>query len=232
MDTLNAMSTAAQAHFVFVDFENIPELELGLLEGKPVQVTLLIGKNQAKLDFDLVEQIHRMASQVELVKLGVSGRNALDLTLSYCLGQAVLRHGEAHYYIISKDKDFDPLISYVQGKGHKVLRCEGIATLPFLAKPKKAGALKAPAPAKGVAEAKPDVRLNSAEAEERFANLIARLKNNLAPRPKKKSSLLAHIKTAFGGKIQDGEVGRRLDDLLSQRIVCIDTNDRVTYPPH
>lgn len=220
------------SHFVFVDFENVPELDLGLLEGKPVRVTLLIGKSQAKLDFDLVEQIHRMASQVELVKLEVSGRNALDLTLSYYLGQAVLRNGDAQYFIISKDKDFDPLISHVQGKGHKVKRCEGISDLPFLAKPRKASAPKMPAQAKSLAEAPPGPQMNAAEADERFANLVSRLQNNLAPRPKKKSSLLAHIKTAFGGKIEDAEVGRRLEDLLGKRILFIDTKDRVTYPPH
>jgi len=85
---------------VFVDFENVPEVDLGLVEGKPVHVTILIGKNQKKIDLPLVQQIRRLAAQVELVEVGASGRNALDLTLAYYLGQAVLRlrtHGSASF---------------------------------------------------------------------------------------------------------------------------------------
>jgi hypothetical protein len=67
---------------VFVDFENVHEVDLGLVEGKPVQVTLLIGKNQKKIDLALVQQIRRLAAQVALVEVGASGRNALDSAIN------------------------------------------------------------------------------------------------------------------------------------------------------
>ena len=35
--------------FVLVDFENVPEANLGLVEGLPAHVTLLIGKSQTWL---------------------------------------------------------------------------------------------------------------------------------------------------------------------------------------
>ena len=98
-------------HYVFVDFENVPEVNLGLIEGKPVQVTLLIGKNQKKLDLALVQQIRRLASQVELIEVGASGHNALDLPLAYYLGQAVQRCPDAHFHIVSKDKDLRQILT-------------------------------------------------------------------------------------------------------------------------
>ena len=47
------MTTPALTHFVFVDLENVPVIDLGLVEGKPVHVTLMIGKNQKKMDLPL-----------------------------------------------------------------------------------------------------------------------------------------------------------------------------------
>lgn len=223
------MSSSAVSHHVFVDFENVPELELGLIEGKPVRVTLLIGKNQGKLDFGLVEQIHRLATQVELVKLDVAGRNALDLTLAYYLGQSVLRHEDCQFYIVSKDKDFDPLLTHLKDKGHKAHRSESFAALPFFPKPRKASPVRAAATAKPVAQVKPVVQSKPGDGDERFANLVERLRDNLAPRPKKKSGLLAHIKTAFGGKISDPESLQKLEELLRLKILFIDAKERVTY---
>jgi len=59
--------------------------------GKSVHVTLLIGKKQTKLDLALVQQMRRVPDQVELVEVGASGHNALDLTLAYYLGRAAER---------------------------------------------------------------------------------------------------------------------------------------------
>jgi len=55
------------------------------------------------------------------VEVGVSGRNALDLTLSFYLGQAVLRAPKALFCIVSRDKDFEPYGSCLR-KGIKVVR--------------------------------------------------------------------------------------------------------------
>src|SRR5580698_9329683 len=102
------MPNQAVLHFVFVDFENVPEVDLGLVAGKPAHVMLLLGKHQKKLDIGLVQQIRRLAEQIELVEVGASGHNALDLTLAYYLGRAVQRDPEAQFYVVSKDSDFDP----------------------------------------------------------------------------------------------------------------------------
>ena len=97
------MPTDTFAHFVFVDFENVPDVDLTLVENRSVHVTLLIGKHQKKLDLALVRQIHRLAGQVELVEVGATGRNALDLTLAFYLGQSVQQRRTAEFHIVSKD---------------------------------------------------------------------------------------------------------------------------------
>jgi hypothetical protein len=215
--------------FIFVDYENVPSVDLGLVGGKAVHVTLMIGKNQTKIDFVLVEQIRRLADQVELVKLDASGRNALDLTLAHYLGRAVERRPDAQFCIVSKDKDFDPMIAHLLGKGLRISRTDSFGALPFLPRPRKSSATKAVAtsPAKSVTTVKPED--NADVSDVRLEKLVARLTNGVGSRPKKKSGLLAHINTAFGNKLTVPQLTVKLDELLTRGILSIDEADRVTY---
>ena|SRR5665213_2342290 len=215
--------------FVFVDYENVPSVDLGLIGEKPVHVTLMIGKNQTKIDFVLVEQIRRLADQVELVKLDASGRNALDLTLAHYLGRAVERRPDAQFCIVSKDKDFDPMIAHLVGKGLKISRSDSFGALPFLPKPRKSGGAKAVTanPVKPVATVKPEAKADVNDVH--LEKLVTRLTNGVGSRPKKKSGLLAHINTAFGNTLSIPQLTLKLDELLTRGILSIDEAGRVTY---
>jgi hypothetical protein len=211
------MPISAITHFVFVDFENVPEVDLGLVEGKAVHVTLLIGKNQKKLDLALVQQIHRLATQIALVEVGASGHNALDLTLAYYLGQAVQRAPGAQFCIVSKDKDFEPMIAHLRSAHVQVFRHDKFSALPFLPQPRSG------TPPKGTSPAK------SAAPVDKFAKLLARLQNNSAPRPKKRAGLLAHINTVYGNKLSDAEQTALVEDLIKRGVLKIDAKDKVSY---
>ena len=68
--TLLRMNNPALTHFVFVDFENVPSVDLDAIGAHPVHVTLLIGKNQKKLEVALVQQILRLTTRVDLLEVG------------------------------------------------------------------------------------------------------------------------------------------------------------------
>jgi hypothetical protein len=223
------MTTAAITHFVFVDFENVQQVDLGLVEGKPAHVTLLIGKNQKKIDLALVQQIRRLAAQVDLVEVGASGRNALDLTLAYYLGQAVLRDPSARFCIVSGDKDFDPMIAHLSGQGIKVVRCDSFAALPFLPRPSRTTPVKAAIPVKPSAPVKAAASVKAGASDDRFERLVARLQNNSGPRPKKKSSLLAHISTYFGNKLTAAEQNEKANELIRRGVLSLDAKGKIAY---
>ena len=224
-------------HFVFVDFENVPVIDLGLVEGKPVHVMLLIGKKQTWLDLPLVRQIHRLAAQVELVEVGASGRNALDLTLACYLGQAVERTPGVDFHIVSKDKDFEPMIAHLQQKGVRVARHDRFESLPFLA-PKRNVRSKPPIiTAKAVAETKPAAgpkAVAPARPEpvaDRFSKLIQQMKGGgAANRPKKRSTLEHHIAAFYGNKLTPDEVSGQIEQLIRRRVIAIDDKGRISYP--
>ena len=136
----HSANMASLTHHVFVDFENVPNVDLTLIENRPARVTLLIGKRQQKLDLKLVQQILRFADQVKLVEVGASGRNALDLTLACYLGRAIQLESGTTFAIVSRDKDFDPMIAHLKGTGVMVSRHDSLAAVPFLSGAKHPGA--------------------------------------------------------------------------------------------
>lgn len=206
------MSTGAFEHFVFVDFENVQDVNLGLIAKHPAHVTLLIGKNQKSLSLVLVQQIRRHPHQVELVEVGATGRNALDLTLAFYLGQAVQRLPGAGFCIVSKDKDFDPMLSHLHATGIKVSRVASFDALPFLPRARKT----APAAAKPVTD--------------RRAKVVARLMNpaNLA-RPSSRDALVANIKTSYGKGWTSDEGDDILRELIEKKALTIDPKGKVSY---
>lgn len=215
------LSPGPITHRVFVDFENVPNIDLGLIGGQKVHVTLLMGKNQTKIPIDLVQNIRRYAAQVELIEVGASGRNALDLTLAFYLGQAVHQHPEVCFWIVSKDKDFGPMISHLHQRSVKVRveRCSGFDQLPFL-QPSHTPRATTPS----AADAPP-------APVDRRAKLIAHLENPSAKnRPTKRTALSAHVKASLGGETSDAEVTALITELVESAIIVIDSAGKVTYP--
>jgi hypothetical protein len=219
------MSTEVFTHHVFVDFENVPVIDIGLIAGHTSKVTLLIGKRQQKLDLALVRQIHRLAGQVEMVEVGASGRNALDLTLAHYLGRAVERESGTTFAVVSRDKDFDPLIAHLKETGVAVSRHDSFSALPFLSPAKRVTPAKA-SPAKSPPAGR------TAQLTDRLAKLAARLRVEKAPRPRTKARLLALINTDLGGKLTDSEKQAMLAELVSLGVLTVDAAGKIVYPAH
>jgi hypothetical protein len=233
-------------HFVFVDCENVQDVDLSPIAGQAVQVSLLLGKNQTKIDLELVKQIQQFGTQVKLIEVGGSGRNALDLTLACYLGRAIEQAPAASFAIVSKDKDFAPMVAHLVNQGVDVTRYDAFRALPFLTHRKPAPAPKAVGGANAVStpkkaaeprRAKAPTRAPFTSAEEsspgpvdRLEKLIARLRNQDGPHPKTKTKLLAKINTDFGNKLDASACAAKLEELIERGIVAIDGKEKVSYP--
>jgi hypothetical protein len=200
---------SAFAHLVFVDFENVPTVDLAPVAGLPVHVTLLIGERQRRLELGLVRQIHQHAAQVTLVEVGTSGRNALDLVLACHLGKAAERQPAAAFYIVSRDRDFDPLISHLRSGQLAVSRHDSFADLPCLA---PAG----------------DDREPGRRGSDRLAKVVATLEKPHRSRPKRMKSLLAHINALFGNTLSEPELNDVVAELVQRGILRVD-GDKIAY---
>ena len=50
------METPPMVNHVFIDFENVPEFDTGIIGAKTVSLTVLVGAKQTKLDAEMVEK--------------------------------------------------------------------------------------------------------------------------------------------------------------------------------
>ncbi len=214
------METNTLSHYVFVDFENVAKVDLRLIAGRSVQVTLMIGKNQRKLDLELVRQIQQESTKVVLKEVGASGRNALDLTLAYHLGQAVVAAPKSRFHIVSNDQDFDPLVEHLLRHQVWAFRHSTFSAQIFSTHPKK----------KAVSE--PVLVPVEVPILDRFEKLVSRMTQPASARPKTRARLLAHIQTAYGHKIEDSEAGRYVDALVQRGVLVIEETDKIRYLGH
>lgn len=198
------MQPAHPINHVFIDFENVPSVRLTGFAGGLVKVTILIGEKQKRLDSLLVEQLLHYSANVNFVRLSSSGRNALDFTLAYYVGRAVAADPTAGVYIISRDKGFDPLIEHLNLNRVRAARFEDFQDLPFL-----------------------ESATRSAESA-RLAEIVAHLEAHPASRPKRKRTLLSHLRSHYG-QLNEVEAEAMVVELIERNFISIDSKGAVLY---
>jgi len=223
---------------VFVDFENVPTVDLELIRNQAVEVTLLIGEKQRRLELGLVRQIHEHAAKVILIEVGASGRNALDLVLSWHLGRSAVLHPADPFFLISKDKDFDPLITHLRAQGLSVERLGAFSALPFLSTrrlTRKTQAERSPvlapvadATSKSV-QTSVGATASVAVVDERLKKIIDRLQHKTKARPVRRKTLLSHLNGFYGNQLSEPELEAIVAALQQRGVVAIDPRGRVEY---
>jgi hypothetical protein len=213
-------------HHVFVDFENVQDIDLDAIGALPVFVTLFIGKHQTKVATTLLEQVHRHAPKVRIVRLGSAGHNALDMLIARHIGRAELEYAGAELHIISKDHDFDPLIAHLHTNELAVSRSTTFAALPFLPGKKR---VKARSGAKAAMPAPtPVAQTADALSPEKLEKLAQRLRDRPENRPKSRKSLLHHINAAGGHKLSEKGQIAVLEELTRRKELIVES-EKVRY---
>ena len=223
------MNTIGSAHHVFVDFENVQAVDLSGIGGKPVDVTLLLGKMQRRLDVALVQQIREHATQVRLIEMNATGKNALDLAVAYHVGATAATDPGASFHIVSRDRDFEPLIGHLRQSGMKVFRHDAFSIQAILAQQKAAPAERR-APPKAAAPAERRASTKASAPPDKVAITADRLRRSTSNRPARKTTLLAHIKSQLRGQLGPTEADEILDGLVARGSIAIDPRGRVSYP--
>ena len=179
---------------------------MNLIAGKPVRVILVLGERHKSLPLSLAKQLHKFAAQMELVETGRSGKNALDLVLVLCLGEARNADPQGCFHIVSRDKDFDVVIEYLRNNGVLAARHEAFNQIEFLVP-------------KAVATPKTD-RVNL---------LRDRFKAAQVARPKKRKTLESHIQAQFGKALSSSELEETISGLIAAKIISFTAKDEVVY---
>jgi hypothetical protein len=212
---------------VFVDFENVHEIDLAIIGSKAVSFTLLLGSRQTKLDVSLVEKLLEHAASVQWVRLTSAGKDALDFTLAYYVGRAVAADPTGYFHIVSKDTGYDPLIEHLRSKHVRARRHDSFATLTFAAPAKPS----APAPSPAVPKPKPQLKPTSQPAilDEWEVQVLEHLRKPSATRPRNKNKLVSFLVAHLGNKITEADALHLVNYLSQAGLLTLDEKGTVAY---
>lgn len=143
-------SETARTNFIFIDFENVQPKDLESLQGRPFQIKVFCGANQSKVPFDLANQLQRLGPDAEYIRIEGTGKNALDFHIAYYIGHISAQSPGATFYVISRDRGFAPLITYLATK--KKITCQLLSSLADLPTTARAGPRAVPDRLQKVAE--------------------------------------------------------------------------------
>ena len=208
---MSAAHIPTSMNHVFVDFENVHQIDLSVIGARSVSFTLLMGARQTSLDAALVEKLMAHAATVQLVRLNFSGKNALDFTLAYYVGRAVMTDPTGHFHIVSRDTGFDPLIQHLRSRHINAHRHNDFTTLTFSGAPK------------------PQIPQVAHAAEDLWTRVLEHLNRNVKNRPKRKKTLVSHLLSFSGKSATEADAMTLIDRLNKEGRISIGAKDAVTY---
>lgn len=200
---------ALRTNYIFIDFENVTDIDLSLIKDKPVKVILLVGAQRKTLPIRLAAQLISFAAQVELVEMQHGGKNALDLLLSVYLGLKKATDPEGIFNIVSGDTDYDPVINQLKSQDTRIKRFKTFAEIPLLVDWKKAS---------------PDKRLKVYQSK--LTSVSLKGAGNPATLKTLKSSISAH----FFHQLTDHEIEAVVSDLKKCKALQVSKDGKVAYP--
>lgn len=232
---------------ILIDFENVQPQDMSLLRGDQYRVIIFRGPHQNRLDFDVVESLQPLGTNVTYVRSDRQGKNALDFHIAFYLGRLLQEHvgngsperKTTKFIMVSKDGGFDALLSHVQSLGHTAMKAATIREVLGLgaakklaparkaADDKKATLAKKAAPPKAVVKTSKAALQKTAEPDVRL-KLIANFRDYPKNRPSTRKALERHIGTALGGKATPSAVQDLIAALERKGVLKI-ADEKVEY---
>ncbi len=222
-------------HHVFVDFENVHQLDFSIMEKRPVHLTLLIGAKQSRMAVETVQQLLQYPDNVHLIRLTSSGKDALDFALAYYVGRAAVLDPGGWFHIVSKDTGFDPLVEHLRSRHLKVRRHPDFSALltaisPASTRPPKSPPAKAATAVSPVAKFSPvSLENSSALTESNILKALGHFLKNPSSRPGKKTALLNHLRNYMGKTTQEEDALRLMASLQALGHLSITETGKVEY---
>jgi hypothetical protein len=196
---------AIRMNYIFVDYENVQEVDLDLIVGKPVKVFLVVGQRRKTLPSLLARQIHQYHDQVTWIESEGATNNALDLVLAYHVGLQAKADPNGYFHILARDKDYDALIKHLRANSILASRDDEFARIPAL------------------------VAMTRLSLEERVKWVVERFQKNKASRPKRKQSLLTTISAFCRKELPDEEVQEIVTAMIASKLIELTPQGEVVY---
>ncbi len=188
---------------LLIDYENVQGINLGQIVGTDYRVCIFTGSSQSKIPIDLVSSTQALGNRLEWIRIDGNGPNALDFHIAYYLGSHIAKFPSNEYFVLSKDKGFDPLMKHIAKEN---LTCKRITNISELLSNKK---VKGP----------------DGDYEKVLLNLK---KIEKSKRPKNTKTLKQHMKTIVGRTQTEDRLNRIVEQLFASKVI-IEQDGRLMY---
>lgn len=194
-------------NYVLIDFENVQPKNLAMLEAHPFKVFVFIGANQMKLPRNTVVSMQALGEKAKYIEIEGSGPNALDFHIAYYVGELAASDSKGSYYVVSRDKGFDPLIRHLKDRNVRIRRVKDLAEIPNLRIPEKT------------------------KKSEMIDLIVKNLADRGHARPRKVKTLQNTIANIISDKLNDGELAALVAELRKRKFIRVEHgNVKYTLP--
>jgi len=125
-------------NYILIDYENVKAIDLGPIVDKHYHLMVFVGASQHQISTAFAMQ-GQNPKDAEYVRISGNGHNALDFHIAYMIGRLAEREPDASFHIVSKDRGFDPLITYLKASNIKASRVGDLFEIRALRLPKAVG---------------------------------------------------------------------------------------------
>ena len=202
-------------NFVLVDFENVQPKNMDALRAGAFRVKVFVGANQSRFPRDMVLALQGLGTAAEYIEIAGSGVNALDFHIAFYIGRLAAQHPEAVFYLISRDRGFDPLIRHLATLGITCHRLPAVSDVPGAVDPAVGAHGRVAAAATATGHARPSLPAAAALGKGRGkAPLVVRPAAPLPAAPSKPSRAKPHAEAR----------GRSHLDGMTERVAMVETH--------
>ena len=200
------MSQRVKKTILLIDYENIQNIDLAVIEEQDIDIKIFVGQTQNKIPIELVQATQRLGQRVEWIRIEGAGNNALDFYIAFYLGIFSQEIKEGSLLILSKDKGFDPLTKYINESKINCQRIQSLLELP---------------------QEKDMLISKNADPIAKVIENLSKIQKNKRPRTRK--TLHQHIKSLLiQKKLSDQEIDTLIDTLFMQKNIS-EASDHLTY---
>lgn len=217
------------SNYILIDFENVQLKDLSVFDAEHLKIIVFVGANQKKVPVELAKALQPFGSKAEYIQITSSGANALDFHIAFYIGWLVKQDSSAHFYIISKDKGFDPLIRHLKAKGIPVTRLLGVSNRPLVNPKNKI---------MPVAQLRDDNNIplvkstNKKSSSEKIEIIIENFQQRGSARPRTVKTLSSTINSLFPKKLSDKELTILINALKNKKFLTVSDTNKVSYTIH
>jgi len=108
-----------QTHYVFVDYENTPLGNIGLISKLPCKtlIKIYLGHHQTMIPLAMARALQVLGEDAEYIQFESTRRNITNFNIAFQLGELATQHPEARFSILSNDPGFNAIVEGLRSKG-------------------------------------------------------------------------------------------------------------------